>query len=104
MKNFLLIIIIVLTSCSLNKNSSYWNKDQAKVINNDHILSLMLKKADQFGQGSLKSKITTKFKKDVRNNTNQILTNKDFMKMSIKEYNLFLEEYLENSDYPEINN
>ena len=104
MRNSLLILIIFLTSCSLNKNSSYWNKDVANVNNNEDILSQMLKKADQFAQGSLKSKITKQFKKDVRNNTNQILANKDFMKMSIKEYNLFLEEYLENSDYPEINN
>ena len=74
MKYFLLSLILVLSACSLNKNSSYWNED---LIND-----------------SLESK-----------NLSQILKKTgNFKKMTFDEFNLFLKNYSDNSEYPDINN
>jgi len=73
-KYFLLSLILVLSACSLNKNSSYWNED---LIND-----------------SLESK-----------NLSQILKKTgNFKKMTFDEFNLFLKNYSDNSEYPDINN
>jgi len=74
MKYCLLALILVLTSCSLDKNSTYWNEDSSKK-------SLKIKK------------ITEALKK----NTN-------FKNMTFEEFNLFLESYSENAEYPDITN
>jgi len=73
-KYFLLLFIFILTACSLNKNSTYWNEDPIKK--------------------SLESK---KLSKLLENNT-------DFKTMTFEEFNLFLKNYSDNADYPDINN
>ena len=73
-------------------------------IDDENKLSKILKKTDQFAEGSVKKKITSLFKEKDSNYTPDLLTNKSFMEMNINEYNLFLENYLKNSNYPDINN
>ncbi|MDA7583245.1 hypothetical protein N8698_03125 [Candidatus Pelagibacter sp.] len=72
MKYFLLLLI--LTSCSLNKNSKYWNDDSIKKPVKNKNLSKVLKKNDNF-------KI-----------------------MTFDEFNLFLKDYSDKAKYPDINN
>ena len=74
MKYFLLTLIIILTSCSLDKNSSYWNEDPIKKNQKNNELSKILKKTD------------------------------DLKKMTFDEFNIFLKDYSEKADYPDINN
>jgi hypothetical protein len=73
-KYLILPLLLILTSCSLDKNSAYWNEDPIKKSIENEKLSKIL------------------------NNTD------DFKKMTFDEFNLFLKEYSENSDYPDINN
>ena len=74
MKYFLLPLILILTSCSLDKNSAYWNEDSINKSIENKKLSKILKK-------------TT-----------------DFKTMSFEEFNIFLKNYSIKSDYPDINN
>ena len=74
MKYFFLLFIIILTSCSLDKNLSYWNENPLKKNQNDNKLSKILKKSG------------------------------DFKKMTFDEFNIFLKNYSNNADYPDINN
>ena len=74
MKHLILPLLLILTSCSLDKNSAYWNEDPIKKSFENEKLSKIL------------------------NNTD------DFKKMTFDEFNLFLKDYSENSDYPDINN
>ena len=74
MKHLILPLLLILTSCSLDKNSAYWNEDPIKKSIENEKLSKILNKTD------------------------------DFKKMTFDEFNLFLKEYSENSDYPDINN
>jgi|TARA_B110000211_G_C13518839_1_gene310023 hypothetical protein len=73
-KHLILPLLLILTSCSLDKNSAYWNEDPIKKSIENEKLSKIL------------------------NNTD------DFKKMTFDEFNLFLKDYSENSDYPDINN
>ena len=73
MKYFLLIFILILTSCSLNKNSTYWNEDPIKKSLENKNLSKILKKTG------------------------------DYRNMSFDEFNLFLKDYSNEADYPDIN-
>ena len=70
----MLLFVFILTACYLNKNSTYWNEDPIKK--------------------SLESK---KLSKLLKNNT-------DFKTMTFEEFNLFLKNYSDNADYPDINN
>ena len=74
MKHLILPLLLILTSCYLDKNSAYWNEDPIKKSIENEKLSKIL------------------------NNTD------DFKKMTFDEFNLFLKDYSENSDYPDINN
>jgi hypothetical protein len=74
MKYFLLIIIFFLSACNLDKKLVNLNKD---------LFSKSLKKTKTLS-GTLKDE--------------------DFKKMTFNEFNLFLEDYSKNSDYPDINN
>ena len=74
MKYLILPLLLILTSCSLDKNSAYWNEDPIKKSIENEKLSKILNKTD------------------------------DFKKMTFDEFNLFLKDYSENSDYPDINN
>ena len=74
MKYFLLSLILVLSACSLNENSTFWNEDSTKKSLEKKNLSKILKK------------------------------NENFKEMSFDEFNLFLKSYSERADYPDINN
>ena len=73
MKYLSLSLILFLTSCSLNKDSVYWNED------------LIKKSAD----GKKLSKILEK--------------TVDYKSMTFDEFNLFLKDYSNNAQYPDIN-
>jgi len=73
-KYLILPLLLILTSCSLDKNSAYWNEDPIKKSVENEKLSKILNKTD------------------------------DFKKMTFDEFSLFLKDYSENSDYPDINN
>ena len=73
MKYFLIIFILILTSCSLNKNSTYWNENSTIKSSKNKKLSI------------------------TSNKTN------DFKKMTFNEFKLFLKEYANKSKYPDIN-
>tara|TARA_B100000787_G_C15945045_1_gene186627 strand:- start:254 stop:478 length:225 start_codon:yes stop_codon:yes gene_type:complete len=72
-KYLLLPFILILTACSLNKNSTYWNEDSINKPLESKKLSKILKK------------------------------NADFKKMTFDEFNLFLKDYTDKTDYPDIN-
>ena len=75
MKNlFILFIFIFAGACSFNKNSTYWNEDPGKKKNDDNEISKILYKSD------------------------------DITSMSMKEYELFIKNYTEKSNYPKLNN
>ena len=73
MKYLFLSLVLFLTSCSLNKDSAYWNEDPIKKSVVDKRLSKILKKTG------------------------------DYKSMSFDEFNLFLKDYSNNSEYPDIN-
>ena len=73
MKYLFLSLIVFLTSCSLNKESTYWNEDHIKKSNDDKKLSQILKKTG------------------------------DYKSMTFDEFNLFLKDYSKNAEYPDIN-
>jgi hypothetical protein len=74
MKYFLLPFILILTSCSLDKNSTYWYENPINKSVVDKKLSKILKKTV------------------------------DLKKMTFDEFNLFLKGYSDKADYPDINN
>ena len=74
MKYFILPLILILCACSLDKNSAYWNKDNIKKSAESKKLSKVLKK------------------------------NGNYKTMTFDEFNLFLKNYSDKSDYPDINN
>ncbi|MDC1258238.1 hypothetical protein N8Z51_01245 [Pelagibacteraceae bacterium] len=73
MKYLFLTLILFLTSCSLNKDSAYWNDDPIKKSANDKELSKILKKTG------------------------------DYKSMTFDEFNIFLKDYSNNVEYPDIN-
>ena len=73
MKYLFLSLILFLTSCSLSKDSTYWNEDQLKKSAEDKKLSKILKKTA------------------------------DYESMTFDEFNLFLKDYSNKADYPDIN-
>ena len=73
MKYLFLSLILILTSCSLNKDSAYWNEDPIIKSVDDKKLSKILKKTG------------------------------DYKSMTFGEFDLFLKHYSANADYPDIN-
>jgi hypothetical protein len=73
MKYLFFPLILFLTSCSLNKDSAYWNENLIKKSAEDKKLSKILKKTD------------------------------DYKSMTFDEFNLFLKNYSNNAEYPDIN-
>ena len=73
MKYLFLSLILFLTSCSLSKDSAYWNQDPMKKSVENKKLSKILKKTD------------------------------DYKSMTFDEFNLFLKNYSDNAEYPDIN-
>jgi len=72
MKYFFLLLII--TACSLDKNSTYWNEDSIKRTIKEKKLSKIINK-------------TTNFKS-----------------MTFDEFNLYLQDYSKKSKFPNIDN
>ena len=73
MKYLFLSLILFLASCSLSKNSAYWNEDPIKKSVENKKLSKTLKKTG------------------------------DYKSMTFDEFNLFLKDYSDNAEYPDIN-
>ena len=73
MKYLLLSLILFLTSCSLSKDSAYWNEDPIKKSVDDKKLYKILKKTG------------------------------DYKSMTFDEFNTFLKDYSNKSEYPDIN-
>ena len=73
MKYLFLSLILFLTSCSLSKDSAYWNEDSTKKTDEDKKLSKILKKTG------------------------------DYKSMTFDEFNLFLKDYSNKAEYPDIN-
>ena len=74
MKYLFLSLILCLTSCSLSKDSAYWNEDSIKKSVENKKPSKIIKKTG------------------------------DYKSMTFDEFNLFLKDYLDNAEYPDINN
>ena len=73
MKYLFLSLVLFLTSCSLSKDSAYWNEDPIKKSAEDKKLSKIKKKTG------------------------------DYKSMTFDEFNLFLKDYSDNAEYPDIN-
>ena len=73
MKYLFLSLVLFLTSCSLNKDSAYWNEDSIKKSVEDKKLSKIIKKTG------------------------------DYKTMTFDDFSLFLKEYSNNAEYPDIN-
>jgi hypothetical protein len=73
LKYLFLFLILLLTSCSLSKDSAYLNEDPIKKSSEDKKLSKILKKTG------------------------------DYKSMTFDEFNLFLKDYSNNAEYPDIN-
>ena len=73
MKYLFLSLILLLTSCSLSKDSAYWNEDPKNKLVDDKKLSKILNKTG------------------------------DYKSMTFDEFNLFLKDYSNNAEYPDIN-
>ena len=73
MKYLFLSLVIFLTSCSLSKDSAYWTQDPVKKKVEDKKISKILKKTG------------------------------DYKSMTFDEFNLFLKDYSNKAEYPDIN-
>ena len=83
MKYLFLSLILFLTSCSLSKESVYWNKELTIKAKEEKKLSVILKKKQLLN--SLREKYG------------------DSKSMTFDEFNLFLKDYSSNAEYPDIN-
>ena len=73
MKNILIFLILIfLNSCSLNKDSIFWKNEPVKRKNNEKKLSVIVKDL------------------------------KDIKKMTIEEYEYYIDDYTKKSKYPDI--
>jgi hypothetical protein len=73
MKNFFLFLgMLSFYNCSLDKDSSYWNEDSIKNKENQKRLSKILKKTN------------------------------DITKMTVEEYEIYIDDYTKKSKYPDI--
>jgi len=73
LKYLFLSLILFLASCSLSKDSAYWNEDPLKKSVENKKLSKILKKTG------------------------------DYKSMTFDQFNLFLKDYSDNAEYPDIN-
>ena len=68
-----IVILIVISGCSLNKDSAYWTEDSIK------------KKADNIKLIKIIEK------------------SNDIRSMTVEEYEIYIDDYVKNSKYPDIN-
>ena len=73
MKYLLILFLFLINNCSLNKDSTYWTENIKKIKIDQKKMSEILKKSDD---------ITT---------------------MSIEEYDIYIDDYIKKSKYPNIN-
>ena len=73
MKYFLIIILFLISNCSLNPNSEYWTEKTLKSLHKQKKIELIK------------------------------LTSEDISSMTMEEYELYLEDYTKNGDYPDLN-
>jgi len=83
LKYLFLSLILFLTSCSLSKDSIYWNEELAKKNNEEKELAVILEKKQLLE--ALKKKYG------------------DHKTMSFEEFNIFLKDYSNKAKYPDIN-
>jgi len=83
LKYLFLSLILFLTSCSLSKDSVYWNEDLTQKANEANELSKILKE----------EKMQNFFREKYG----------DYKTMTYDEFNLFLNDYSNNAEYPDIN-
>ena len=84
MKHLFLALIFFLTSCSLSKEDTvYWNKDLTIKAKEEKKLSVILKEKQLLN--SLRDKYG------------------DHKTMSFDEFNIFLKDYSNKAEYPDIN-
>ena len=67
-----LLICLIFSNCSLNKDSQYWTESSIKSKVNQKMLNKILKKAD------------------------------DITNMTFKEYEIYIDDYSKKSKYPDI--
>ena len=67
------LVLILLSNCSLNKDSIYWTKDVIKKKNDQKKLSTIIEKSE------------------------------DITSMTIEEYKIYIDDYTKKSKYPDIN-
>jgi uncharacterized membrane protein YvbJ len=72
MKYLLIIFLIFLCNCSLNKDSQYWTEHSAESKKNQKKITEILKKSD------------------------------DITKMTLEEYEIYIDDYTKKSKYPDI--
>ena len=73
-KDYLLVIVfILLANCSPNSNLKYWKENSVEDTKNKEMIEKIKLKTD------------------------------DITSMTMEEYEIYLEEYTKNSDYPDIN-
>ena len=73
-KNYLFVILFIfLANCSLNSDSKYWSENSVEDNSNKEKIEKIKLKAD------------------------------DITSMTMEEYEIYLEVYTKNSDYPDIN-
>ena len=73
MRKFIIIVFsLILTNCSLNKDSQYWTESSIESKTNKKKLNEILKKAD------------------------------DITSMTLEEYEIYIDDYTKKSKYPDI--
>ena len=73
MRKFIIIFSsLILANCSLNKDSQYWTENSIKSKTNQNELNEILKKSD------------------------------DITSMTLKEYEIYIDDYTKKSKYPDI--
>ena len=73
MRKFIIIFFsLILSNCSLNKDSQYWTENSIKSKTNQNELNEILKKSD------------------------------DITSMTLKEYEIYIDDYTKKSKYPDI--
>jgi|TARA_B100002051_G_scaffold249938_1_gene261005 hypothetical protein len=69
----IIFLFFIISNCSLNKDSQYWNENSIESVRNDKKITEIIKKAD------------------------------DITSMTFHEYKIYIDEHTKKSKYPNIN-
>ena len=69
----IIFLFFIISNCSLNKDSQYWNENSIESVRNDKKITEIIKKAD------------------------------DITSMTFQEYKIYIDEHSKKSKYPNIN-